>query len=153
MGCNKGFTIKSYLIIHMLSHKEDYYNCRICSKRLKGKRGLKLHEQSHKNAQFMSSHECPHCDTLKKHIKANHQEGVERPKCDKCQKEFKAKEYLLKHIRFIHFKTDIGKWKCETCNKFFAHQGTLIVHNKIHFGTSIPCSHCDMTFIYKSSLK
>ena len=77
----------------MKSHEEDYYQCKVCAKKLKGQRGLKEHEKLHISPPIMSPHECPHCDkaysredTLKKHINVNHQEGVERPKCDKCQK-------------------------------------------------------------------
>ena len=108
---------------------------------------------------MVRSYECLHCDkvytqegTLKKHIKVNHQEGVQRPKCDKCQKIFKDKDNLSRHVKRIHYKVDFRKWKCDLCDKYFGQQGALFTHNKIHSGIKHPCTQCGKQFTRKDVL-
>ena len=43
---------------------------------------------------------------------------------------------------YRHSKTQVKKWKCETCERFFPQQGNLINHIKTHM-KPIKCSKCD----------
>ena len=153
--CKKTFDKAVKLDAHNYrSHvtKDDKIECRFCKKSMH-KYSIKEHEQAHIDfaAQKFKCEKCSRVfsrgfeykNHVRKHEKADNNE-VENHPCDQCGKSFKQRGYLLKHINYIHRKSEAGKWKCEPCNKEFAQYGSLHIHKKrIHLGKRFPCSLCD----------
>ena len=56
-----------------------------------------------------------------------------------CGKDFHSEKYVNEHISFVHEGVKI--FKCDYCNKNFAHNDYLITHVNIFHGSSqnIPC--------------
>ena len=55
--------------------------------------------------------------------------------------------------RYIHKKSEVGKWICKICNKEYSQGGALRIHKRSHEGKQFKCSICESRFAYKHSLK
>ena len=73
--------------------------------------------------------------------------------CQKCDKSFLRREYLLKHIKYIHENSEAGKWICHICKKEFAQNGSLIIHVKNHENKDFYCNTCGNKYTNLVSLK
>ena len=154
--CEKSYSIKEYVLSHVKrAHKSEYYDCDKCGSKVKGKYSFNQHLKSH-----ATSIKCFNCDKvfnspeyLRKHKSLKHKTKIERIPCKECDTTFKAVEYLRKHMKYRHSVKDVGRWKCEVCNKDFSGQGALINHKRIHNNDGIKCDFCSKTFIQKCNLK
>lgn len=113
-GCDKKFTRRSYLLIHMRDHAgERKYACDRCPNQYK--------QKSH----------------LDRHFEATHL-GV-RHKCDfpGCTSEF-SKSWSLKMHKFIHTSdTRDLPYQCESCDAGFQRRDKLLKHvAKVHVDQS-----------------
>ena len=95
---------------------------------------------------------CPHSSGLKKHM-LTHEVTAKLFKCDLCDKSYKAKHGLHLHKKYIHEKSEAGKWICKICSKEFAQHGSLYIHENRHRGERVECLACDKTYTDKSTLK
>ena len=143
--------------------KDDKIKCRFCNKALH-KYSIKYHEQAHIDYDA-EKFKCEKCSRLfsrnfefKRHMKKHENIDnniVENHKCDQCDKSYKLKEYLNKHIRYIHKKSEAGKWICNICQKEFSQYGPLSIHKKRIHADLEPqdCQECGKTYPSKLHLK
>ena len=108
-GCNKKFTRRSYLLIHMRDHAgERKYACDRCPNQYK--------QKSH----------------LDRHIEATHL-GI-RHKCNfsGCNSEF-SKAWSLKMHKFVHASESNLPYQCQLCGFGFHRRDKLLKHKtKMH---------------------
>ena len=104
-GCNKEYSNKSRLEVHIRTHTGARpYVCTICSKSFNEKGNLKTHQIFH---------------------------SAERPfKCKYCEKTYKTNCHLKEHIEINHL--NIKKFKCSICKCSFGRHSTLLIHSRTH---------------------
>jgi uncharacterized Zn-finger protein len=131
-GCDKSYSLKSYLINHIKSFHEGHeHRCDQCGKVLSTNANLKQHIQNvHSDKRFICSFDnCGKSFTrsshLKSHVKSAH-EGVRYP-CSVCDKSFTQYGSLKLHISSIHDKT---RHQCDHCEKSYTDRGYLNTHIK-----------------------
>ena len=162
--CSKVFANKPGLDHHFRrSHilKNEKRSCKYCQKSLHIYT-IPSHERDHENKE-KGIFNCGPCDRtfprqleLKKHNRIYHEQSKyysNDNKCQLCGKVYKQREYLLKHIRYIHQNSEAGKWICEICKKEFSQYGPLSIHRKNHYDTNVDCSVCKKTLSNGSTLK
>lgn len=161
-NCDKIFTTKPYLMSHIYTSHfvREKVKCEYCNAEVVNKWRLREHIRAHMN--FNSGkYTCNICDKkfgrnteLVLHKLTHNGKKEEGYKChfDLCETIFKRKDYLSKHIRYIHKNSEKGKWICKTCNKEYSQRGALGNHMKTHLGNTFECSICEQTFGYKESL-
>lgn len=129
--CNKAYTAKSSLNVHMMSHSgKKLYACMFCDKRFSRNNYLPVHMRVHTG---------------------------ERPyKCSVCGKTFRQNANLRKHEKLHlpgHFSVHAGEWpyRCSLCQKTFRNLGSLTRHKKLHDEIKcLICSICYKQFSEKS---
>ncbi|XP_019614444.1 PREDICTED: zinc finger protein 239-like [Branchiostoma belcheri] len=124
--CEKNFTTKAYMNIHMRVHTGDKpYKCQMCDK-------------------AFSQH-----GTLKNHIRTH--TGEKPFVCEFCEMSFTSKGNMITHTR-IH--TAHKPYECQVCEKKFSQLGSLKVHMRKHTGERpFECPMCGMKCITKGNLK
>ncbi|CAG7723643.1 unnamed protein product, partial [Allacma fusca] len=72
--------------------------------------------------------------------------------CEECGKDFSNEQYLMKHIRRCHPKTE--RYSCEECGKIFGQKNLLDTHFATHHSTETPhqCHICGKGFKTKYSV-
>lgn len=153
--CDKNFTLKESLIIHLRTHAVDKpYPCAKCDKSFSLKRNLKRHQRTHieKNERRYRCDECEKTfcqkDSLVKHKRTH---TGERPyHCTECDKRFSVRVNLITHQR-IH--SSERPYQCTQCDKSFTQKAHLIGHEAKHTGVRpYQCSKCDKSYSFQGSL-
>ena len=88
--CSKSFSLKHNMTRHMLTHENDKYPCRICSKTF------------HRT------------DLLSKHQSKCALKAQEGNTCDLCNKSFSQKSHLTRHRKVCDIKQTVNKLKEKT---------------------------------------
>ena len=127
-GCNKEYSNKSRLEVHIRTHTGARpYVCTICSKSFNEKGNLKTHIGFHTD---------------------------NRPfKCDQCNKTYKTNGHLKDHIEIQHMK--IRRFECQICESKFGRRSTLIAHMRTHTGEKdykCPIEGCEKRFAEKGNM-
>ena len=157
--CHKSFTHNHKLKQHMKRAHILTKNvkCDYCDKMFH-KYSIKEHIQFHFDLDS-GKYRCDKCgincgknSLLRKHM-LTHQVTEKLFKCDQCDKSYKAKHGLHLHKKYIHEKSEAGKWICKICSKEFAQSGSLYIHENGHRGERVQCLACDKTYGHKSTLK
>ena len=147
------------------------YNCSICSKQYRWRKGLKHHLKTHfleGNLKELSSHldtadeivePVPSQPTASpvKHVppQPNTSPGNENDEtdlqysCNICHKKYRWSKGLRRHLQ-THSSESC--YECEICKKRFKIRTYLTSHMKIHT-TRLKCTFCDKTFGSKRNLK
>ena len=138
----------------MDSSNERKFECDICGKRLKTRKILKCHSQTHKK----EKPKCEICNIeFRKGIASLNRHNVlfhgDRPfKCDICAKSFKVKSSIKVH-RKLH--TEPKQFKCNLCDKKFSQKGNVDIHMRIHTNEKqkslFKCEICQRSFPSKSA--
>ena len=127
--CEKTFSLKSKLRIHMIQVHEEKkcFSCRYCDTEmpLNGNEYV-LHLKSHKKAEAI--------------------------KCDKCEQAFSYKKSLALHKKRYHPEIPRLKPKCNRCQRQFCDKKTYEKHMKGCGKNEIECDICDKTFDFESNL-
>uniref|UniRef100_A0A0A9WJR2 PR domain zinc finger protein 15 n=1 Tax=Lygus hesperus TaxID=30085 RepID=A0A0A9WJR2_LYGHE len=136
---------------------DGLFPCATCLKQFRSACSLRRHKLIHIGPQ----HSCPHCqkqftqkDSLKRHM-VTHMDR--RFVCAECSKVLMSREGLKCHIRTHHTDrsqtSNYFKYKCQECNKRFAHASGLSRHAAIHRGVKHECNICSKKFNDSSQLK
>lgn len=157
-GCNTSFLSSQLLSEHQekyykLNSKRKEYKCDICSKILKGPKGLLVHKLLHTERE--PSYKCEVCGKgfYERYKLARH--GIthsdNRPyKCDRCDTCFKTNQQLQKHIT-IH--SDEKPFACDICGQRFKHTNLLSAHKKVHTDLKLnQCPVCNKCFKYRRAM-
>jgi len=121
--CNKVFSEKTRLIIHMRIHSgEKPFVCESCGFSCSQRDNLRLHKEF-------------------KHPSLGRQE--KKFTCDICSASFLTKSNLSRH-RMSH--SDLKCFVCETCGKAFKDPGALKQHTYSHGAPDYECGVCGQKF-------
>lgn len=124
--CGKGFSAKSLLTQHAITHvdfSQSKVKCDICGKWVKNDGILRTHKLTHTYTPL----NCPYCSKIKFNERA-----------------------LRSHISQSHA---LKKHQCTICNKFFARPLMLKEHIATHTGKSLyECMYCSQSFKSNSNM-
>ncbi|XP_058054974.1 zinc finger protein 502-like [Anopheles bellator] len=152
--CNKKYTTKNLLEVHMNSHTgERPYKCSICAKDFSSKYVMAVHMKTHNDR--VRSFECKLCgssfysrNNLSQHERTHFDKRDY--KCTDCGKGFLSQHNLNVH-KIIH--AGVKPFTCRTCGKSFARKGEIVDHERIHTGEKpFTCDFCPAKFAQRSNL-
>ena len=115
---------------HCSTKRKALYDCAVCGKLFKSKRGLNYHIDSfhEKRADF----KCDLClrkftrkQSLEAHIRNIHEQRVD-VKCELCLRKFSRKHLLEMHVLSVHEKQ--ADFKCEICGRIYSTNDYLKAH-------------------------
>ena len=116
---------------HMMTHRDKYFECTLCSKRFSLSYRLRRHQRTHNGDK---PYGCSHCgkmfsDTsdLKKHQRTH--TGEKPYECTTCGKMFRTVSNRKKHI-LIH--TGERPYSCAQCRKSYSQSNNLKTHLRTH---------------------
>jgi len=148
--CNKSFSLKGNLKIHIWIHmKEKPYKCLICNKSYSQASTLITHKIIHSSDKPFNCDICKKSFAQKVNMKTHMMKHIgDKSKKKTCNKTISLKEYLTKTL------TVEDPYKSINCNKLLS-QGTTLNTRKIIQNTVIPfkCNFCSNLFSYKGNLK
>jgi len=155
----KQFSINAHLKNFHATDKN--FQCKICPKRFKSAKYLKLHEKIHNK-----THKCDICSRLfsflchlKQHKKENH-ENAKSFKCEICDMNFNQKNVLKAHQK-LHDKNRAKSFKCLRCDFATDNKNDFRKHQMFHdrqdqkFATMknpVKCDKCSKFFKDKENL-
>jgi KRAB domain-containing zinc finger protein len=130
--CNKKYSHRNTLDIHVKSHLEPQFECKECGKMFQSKGKRKCHFESVHMEKTVKCDECPKMFTTigrkNSHIKNAH--VFTSLKCNQCPKKFKTPTGLRQHISSIHEEIT---YNCKLCSSVFNLPSNLKRHiNAVH---------------------
>jgi general transcription factor IIIA len=141
--CGRKFCSYGELANHAVVHlTKRTWQCEICPRTFKNKRGLKLHQIIHAPKSF----ECHLCgkfyrsrNTIRIHMMEVHTKPEDGYKCPIC-----TKSYIRSEDRDVHVKTHRTKHStCEICLKTFGSENSLRFHReRVHELLCYECYVC-----------
>ncbi|XP_037773014.1 zinc finger protein 235-like [Penaeus monodon] len=118
--CNKEFSKKYNLVIHMRVHtKEKPHSCSICNKAFSSRSSQVNHMRVHTQEKPYNCDICNKAFYVKSHVVS----------CEICNKDFSAESSQRKHMR-VYMKEK--PYSCEFCNKGFSQKAGLVKHIRVH---------------------
>ncbi|XP_013135719.1 PREDICTED: zinc finger protein 585A isoform X3 [Papilio polytes] len=132
--CNKTFSNKYNMLIHMKSHKgvTEKHPCDRCNKVYKSKASLKSHQDiSHEG---ILSFVCSYCgeafpSRIARDVHRRIHTGDKPYTCEHCNRSYRAKNTLDRHLE-IHL--NVRNYECYICSKKFRRSTHLKYHLNTH---------------------
>ena len=151
--CDQKFSQKSYLQVHVMSHKGGRFECKECDYKAVQKSNLVKHLLTHLG---IKPHKCDSCEfsTATKGNLIIHQRlhSGEKPySCSRCSYKATCSSLLSRHMRK---HTGVKPYACSECSYQAAQKGHINSHNMLtHFGSKpFQCEHCSYRTATKSNL-
>ena len=157
--CEKSFSRKQGYKNHIQfvhGNAEKQHKCKDCNFEGMSLKGLEEHVSAvHRNEKSYKCHICPKMyarqQTLKDHIKDNHEPHFKGHTCDKCEFVGKSKSSIIYHVQMSH--SNLKKFVCQTCDMSYPNRVSLLCHiNSVHKGVRHTCDICNTSFSQKSSM-
>ncbi|PIO14758.1 hypothetical protein AB205_0155770, partial [Aquarana catesbeiana] len=150
--CGQCFSLKSSLLVHKRSHKEDgQYSCPVCGKCFVKRYDFDRHQRSHTGERPHQCLQCGKCFVHRYNLtihKSSHAADDSLQSCPLCGKCFLTKSELAKHERS---HVEEKPFCCSECGKCFLRKQDLIRHHRSHTGEKpFLCPECGKCFSQKS---
>ena len=156
-SCDKIYTTFNSFSNHIKIHEVDgEYYCKLCNKQFSTHYSLKRHELAHTGVRPYLCSKCNRSFTQKGHLTSHlrlHYTGELPFKCNKCSMNFSSNMMLARHVTTDHEDTnEIGKFKCNLCDRSFKVKSELIAHKREHKNYPYSCETCGRGFKWLDSL-
>lgn len=130
--CNKTYSNKYNMFVHMNSHEDQIFKCDKCDKVYRFASNLMNHKKlAHEGVMDYVCSSCGEAFPSRsaRDVHARLHSGIRPYRCQYCCKSYRAKNTLDRHIE-MHL--DIRKYECEICAKKFRKKSHLNYHIKTH---------------------
>ena len=137
--------------VHFLETMKLSNECSFCEASFSTKKGLKSHEDNHKEIKFLCR-DCGQQFTRKCNltIYINSIHKGKKFKCDQCEKEFTCQGNRGSHIKSVH---EQKRYACTMCDYQTTYQSSVKIHTEaIHEGLRYSCDICGCKSSSKSNL-
>ncbi|KAG5884490.1 hypothetical protein JTB14_001285 [Gonioctena quinquepunctata] len=144
---------RSAFVHHKLKHQDKKFTCQLCNKSYSTKSVLKVHMGSHANKRQNLCSVCGkgfnYPNALEYHMRLH--TGEKNYHCEFCNKRFRMPNSLNRHRR-TH--TGDKPFKCQYCGRAFCSRGEVTCHEYVHTGfRPYHCKYCRKGFSKTHNLK